>query len=51
MRDFDPCRFGALADRPYQIAKAREDYLPRHEIPYPGINRPAVTSSAPIRRW
>jgi dimethylglycine dehydrogenase len=40
MREFDPRRFGPFADRPYQIAKAREDYLLRHEIPYPGLNRP-----------
>jgi dimethylglycine dehydrogenase len=42
MREFDPRRFGAFADRRYQIAKAREDYLLRHEIPYPGLNRPAA---------
>ncbi len=41
MRDFDPRRYGAFADRAYQIAKAKEDYLLRHEIPYPGLNRPA----------
>jgi dimethylglycine dehydrogenase len=40
MREFDPRRYGAFADRDYQIAKAREDYLLRHEIPYPGLNRP-----------
>ncbi|MDA0701632.1 MAG: FAD-dependent oxidoreductase [Proteobacteria bacterium] len=40
MREFDPRRFGAFADREYQIAKAREDYLLRHEIPFPGLNRP-----------
>jgi dimethylglycine dehydrogenase len=42
MREFDPRRFGPFADRGYQIAKAREDYLLRHEIPYPGLNRPAA---------
>ncbi|MBT5414991.1 MAG: GcvT family protein, partial [Rhodospirillaceae bacterium] len=41
MREFDPRRFGPFADRDYQIAKAREDYLLRHEIPFPGLNRPA----------
>ena len=41
MREFDPRRFGPFAHRAYQIAKAREDYLLRHEIPYPGLNRPA----------
>ncbi|MEM6355454.1 MAG: FAD-dependent oxidoreductase, partial [Pseudomonadota bacterium] len=35
MREFDPRRFGALADRDYQITKAKEDYLLRHEIPFP----------------
>ena len=42
MREFDPRRFGRFADRPYQLAKAREDYLLRHEIPFPGLNRPAA---------
>ncbi|MEE2715879.1 MAG: FAD-dependent oxidoreductase, partial [SAR324 cluster bacterium] len=39
MRDFDPRRYGSFADRNYQITKAKEDYLLRHEIPYPGFNR------------
>ncbi|MEM7072589.1 MAG: FAD-dependent oxidoreductase [Pseudomonadota bacterium] len=39
MREFDPRRFGRYADQPYQIAKAREDYLLRHEIPFPHFNR------------
>ena len=41
MREFDPRRYGAFADRSYQITKAKEDYLLRHEIPYPGLNRMA----------
>ncbi len=40
MRDFDPRRYGKFADRDYQITKAREDYLLRHEIPFPHLNRP-----------
>jgi len=39
MRDFDPRRFGAFADRDYQISRAKEDYVLRHEIPYPGRHR------------
>jgi dimethylglycine dehydrogenase len=39
MRDFDPRRFGAFADRDYQIERAKEDYVLRHEIPYPGRHR------------
>lgn len=41
MRDFDPRRYGAFADRDYQIAKAKEDYILRHEIPFPHFNRHA----------
>ncbi len=39
MRDFDPRRFGPYADRSYQIERAKEDYVLRHEIPYPGRHR------------
>ena len=40
MRDFDPRRFGDYAnDRAYQIERAKEDYILRHEIPYPGRQR------------
>ncbi len=46
MRDFDPRRYGAFADREYQIIKAKEDYLLRHEIPYPGFNR---TDGRPVK--
>ena len=41
MREFDPRRYGGFADRDYQITKAKEDYLLRHEIPFPGFNRTA----------
>jgi len=41
MRDFDPRRYGLFADRKYQLAKSPEDYLLRHETPFPGLNRPA----------
>jgi dimethylglycine dehydrogenase len=47
MRDWDPRRFGAYADRNYQFAKAREDYAIRYAIPpYPGYNR---QSGRPVR--
>ncbi|WP_343115680.1 FAD-dependent oxidoreductase [Ostreiculturibacter nitratireducens] len=39
MREFDPRRFGPYADQKYQITKAKEDYLLRHEIPFPHFNR------------
>lgn len=39
MRDFDPRRFGPYAGQEYQVTKAKEDYLLRHEIPYPHLNR------------
>jgi len=39
MREFDPRRFGPYADAPYQVTKAKEDYLLRHEIPFPHFNR------------
>ena len=45
MGSFDPRRFGARIDRNYRIAKAREDYLLRHEIPYPARDRPACRPS------
>ena len=40
MRSFDPRRFGARIDDEYRIGKAKEDYLLRHEIPFPHLNRP-----------
>ncbi|MEO1274979.1 MAG: FAD-dependent oxidoreductase, partial [Pseudomonadota bacterium] len=39
MREFDPRRFGAYANKDYQVTKAKEDYLLRHEIPFPHFNR------------
>ncbi|MDX1401050.1 MAG: FAD-dependent oxidoreductase, partial [Kiloniellales bacterium] len=39
MRDFDPRRFGPYIDRDYEISRAKEDYVLRHEIPYPGRQR------------
>jgi len=36
----DPRRYGAFVDDDYRVTKAREDYVLRHEIPYPGLNRP-----------
>ena len=39
MRDYDPRRFGAYANKEWQVVKAREDYCLRHEIPFPHFNR------------
>lgn len=39
MRDYDPRRFGAYADKEWQVIKAKEDYCLRHEIPFPHFNR------------
>lgn len=47
MRDYDPRRYGAFADAEYQYAKSREDYLLRHEIPFPHLNRPAARPVKP----
>ena len=41
MRAFDPRRFGKWIDDTWRLEKAKEDYLLRHEIPYPGLDRPA----------
>lgn len=41
MRSFDPRRYGDFATPEYNRTKAHEDYLLRHEIPYPGLDRPA----------
>ena len=40
MASFDPRRFGAKIDDAYRIGKAKEDYLLRHEIPFPHLDRP-----------
>jgi len=45
MRSFDPRRFGARIDDEYRLGKAREDYLLRHEIPYPHLDRPGLRPS------
>ena len=39
MRDYDPRRFGAYANKEWQVIKAHEDYKLRHEIPFPHFNR------------
>ncbi len=41
LRAFDPRRYGDFATPEYNRTKAHEDYLLRHEIPYPGLNRTA----------
>ncbi|MEM6550444.1 MAG: FAD-dependent oxidoreductase [Pseudomonadota bacterium] len=45
MASFDPRRFGARIDETYRIEKAKEDYLLRHEIPFPHLDRPACRPS------
>ncbi len=45
MASFDPRRFGARIDDDYRIGKAKEDYLLRHEIPYPQLDRPGFRPS------
>ncbi len=45
LRSFDPLRFGARMDREYHQRKAYEDYLLRHEIPFPDQNRPECRPS------
>ena len=39
LREFDPRRYGAFADHDYAVSKACEDYLLRHETPFPHLNR------------
>ena len=39
MNSFDPMRFSARIDDIYRIEKGREDYLLRHEIPFPNLVR------------
>ncbi len=41
MRAFDPRRFGDWASHDYAITKVKEDYVLRHETPYPHRDRPA----------
>ena len=45
MASFDPRRFGARIDDDYRLGKAKEDYLLRHEIPFPHLDRPACRPS------
>jgi dimethylglycine dehydrogenase len=45
MASFDPRRFGAKIDDTYRIEKAKEDYLLRHEIPFPNRDRPGCRPS------
>lgn len=45
MASFDPRRFGARLDDTYRIDKAKEDYLLRHEIPFPHLDRPGCRPS------
>ncbi len=47
MREFDPRRYGGFATSEYAITKAKEDYLLRHEIPFPGLNR---TEGRPVKK-
>lgn len=46
MREYDPRRYGRFADQKYQVTKAKEDYLLRHEIPFPHLNR---TAGRPVK--
>jgi len=41
MRPFDPRRFGSWITDQFRLDKAREDYLLRHETPFPHLDRPA----------
>lgn len=49
MREFDPRRYGAFADREYVLEKSKEDYILHRVVPFPGLNRlvgrPVKTSS------
>ena len=47
MHAFDPRRFGAYATPDWQVAKAKEDYCLRHEVPFPHFNRPAGRPAKP----
>ena len=46
MREYDPRRYGDFADPEYAVVKAKEDYLLRHEIPFPHFNR---TDGRPVK--
>lgn len=49
MKDHDPRRYGAFADRSYVLEKTKEDYVLHREVPFPRLNRhvgrPVKTSS------
>jgi dimethylglycine dehydrogenase len=47
MRPFDPRRFGSWSTHSYAIEKVKEDYVMRHEVAYPGRDRPAAR---PVRQ-
>ena len=42
MREFDPRRFDPCLTKQWHITKAKEDYLLRHEVPFPHFNRLAA---------
>ena len=42
LRAFDPRRYGDWVTEEWRIGKAHEDYLLRHETPFPGLDRPAL---------
>ena len=52
LRSFDPHRFGAVMDNQYRLEKASEDYVLRHEIPYPDFDRagcrPSHSKTSPL---
>ena len=52
LRSFDPRRFGAAIDDQYRLEKAAEDYLLRHETPYPAFDRrgcrPSHSKTSPL---
>ncbi len=47
MRQFDPRRFGRWAGYDYAIEKVKEDYVIRHQVPFPGRDRPV---GRPVRQ-
>ncbi|MHC8507858.1 MAG: GcvT family protein [Rhodospirillales bacterium] len=48
MRQFDPRRFGPYTETgDYRVKKCREDYILRHEIPFPHLDRPEARPVKP----
>ena len=49
MKEIDPRRYGAFANRDYVLEKTKEDYVLHRVVPFPGLNRlagrPVKTSS------